>query len=158
MKILTSTRTGRRFLCLYGLKSKYFTCVRMDSIKNVELSDIIDNYSTIQDKLKSCYPYLWGVTFGANTQSHTDVIKLTLKIREDEPFIIERLQREGKGGRITHVDSNIYTYEKEVFDTNEMIPWIRTFTGRIIDIECSCKQTKQLILDDMKAMFDLYHI
>ncbi|MBO5088727.1 MAG: hypothetical protein J6C01_08630 [Lachnospiraceae bacterium] len=158
MQIFTSTRTGRRFLCLYGFKSKRFTCIRMDSVKKVEPLERIDNYTALQEKLRNCYPYLWGVSFGEKGQPHIGFIKLTLRIREDEQFIVERLQREGKGGVITCVEPNIYTYEKEVFDTNELLPWLRTFTGRIIDIECSSEQTKKLFFNDMQAMFDLYNI
>ena len=75
-----------------------------------------------------------------------------------EDYILERLRREGKGGTITRVEPNIYTFEMEVVDANEMHPWIRTFIGRIKDIECSSPYTKKTLLRDLEKMYDLYDI
>jgi len=44
-----------------------------------------------------------------------------------EDYIVDRLKREGRGGTVTKIARNIYQYEIEVFDCNEMLPWIRTF-------------------------------
>ena len=63
-----------------------------------------------------------------------------------------------KGGMINRIAPDTYTYEKEVFDSNEMLPWIHTFIGRILDIECSSSRLKARFLGDMKAMYQLYDI
>ena len=146
LQIFTSTRTG-------------FTCLRMDTIKKVTALKPVENYTELREKLHNNYEFTWGVSFQGRTNNHTETIKLTLRINEDwEKHIIERLNREGKGGIITRIEPNIYTYEKEVFDTNEMLPWIRTFTGRIIDIECSSPRLKNLFYNDMEQMYQLYNI
>ena len=159
LQIFTSTRTGRRFLCLYICKSKRFTCLRMDTIKKVQMLEAAENYDNLKDTLQKNHPYIWGVSFQNEQQTRMESIKITLHIQEGrEDFIIERLKREGKGGIITRIEPNIYTYEKEVFDCNEMLPWIRTFTGRIKDIECSSARLKNLFYKDMEKMYELYHI
>ena len=159
LQIFTSTRTGRRFLCLYSCKSKRFTCLRMDTIKKVQMLEAAENYDILKDALQKNHPYIWGVSFQNEQQTRMESIKITLHIQEGkEDFIIERLKREGKGGIITRIEPNIYTYEKEVFDCNEMLPWIRTFTGRISDIECSSTRLKNLFYADMEKMYELYHI
>ncbi|MDE5779425.1 MAG: WYL domain-containing protein [Lachnospiraceae bacterium] len=159
LQIFTSTRTGRRFLCLYICKSKRFTCFRMDTIKKVQMLEAAENYDNLKDALKKNHPYIWGVSFQNEQLTRMESIKITLHIQEGrEDFIIERLKREGKGGIITRIEPNIYTYEKEVFDCNEMLPWIRTFTGRIRDIECSSARLKNLFYADMEKMYELYHI
>lgn len=159
LKIMTSTRTGRRFLCIYLNQSKRFTCIRMDSIKNIQLLESGDNYAKLREQLEKCYPYLWGVSFDGSGRTHIEHIKITLEIAEGrEDYIIERLQREGKGGIITRIEPNIYTYETEVFDTNEMLPWIRTFTGRILNLECSSNHVKHTFLNDLEKMYELYNI
>lgn len=159
LQIFTSTRTGRRFLCLYVCKSKRFTCFRMDTIKKVQMLEAAENYDDLKDALKKNHPYIWGVSFQNEQLTRMESIKITLHIQEGrEDFIIERLKREGKGGIITRIEPNIYTYEKEVFDCNEMLPWIRTFTGRIKDIECSSAHLKNLFYADMEKMYELYHI
>lgn len=159
LQIFTSTRTGRRFLCLYSHKTKRFRCVRMDSIKTVTHLAVAKDFEKLRKQLENCHPYLWGVSFDGRTQSRTETIKLTLHIIEGkEDYILERLKREGKDGVVTRIEPNIYTYEKEVFDANEMHPWIRTFIGRIRDIECSSRFTKYTLLKDLEKMYEMYDI
>lgn len=159
LQIFTSTRTGRRFLCLYLAKSKRFTCVRMDSIKKLQLAELAPDYKTLREMLMKNHDHLWGVSFQNGGRTHLETVKLTLHIKEGaEDYILERLTREGKGGTINHIAPDTYTYEKEVFDSNEMLPWLRTFTGRILDIECSASRLKSLFYSDMEAMYQMYDI
>ena len=159
LQIFISTRTGRRFLCMYSDKSRRFSCVRIDAIKKIEVLDFSDHYDSIKDKLIKNHPLIWGVSFQNTQSAHTETVKLTLYIHEEkEDFILERLEREGKGGVITHIAPNTFTYEKEVFDSNEMLPWIRTFIGRILDIECSSNKLRSLFYEDMEQMYQLYDI
>lgn len=159
LQIFTSTRTGRRFLCLYLAKSKRFTCVRMDSIKKVQPAELAPDYKTLREMLMKNHDHLWGVSFQNGGRTHLETVKLTLHIKEGaEDYILERLTREGKGGTINHIAPDTYTYEKEVFDSNEMLPWLRTFTGRILDIECSASRLKSLFYSDMEAMYQMYDI
>lgn len=159
LQIFTSTRTGRRFLCLYLAKSKRFTCVRMDSIKKLQLAEHVPDYITLREMLMKNHDHLWGVSFQNGGRTHLETVKLTLHIKEGaEDYILERLTREGKGGTINHIAPDTYTYEKEVFDSNEMLPWLRTFTGRILDIECSASRLKSLFYSDMEAMYQMYDI
>lgn len=159
LKIFTSTRTGRRFLCLYSEKSRRFTCVRMDAIKSLQLLEPIANYADLRETLHRNLSYIWGVSFQNDQKIHTESVTLTLHIKEgNEDFILERLKREGKGGIITRIAPNTYTYQKEVFDSNEMLPWIRTFTGRILDIHCSSDQLKSRFYSDLEEMYKRYDI
>lgn len=159
LQIFTSTRTGRRFLCLYLAKSKRFTCVRMDSIKKLQPAEPVPDYKILRKMLMKNHHHLWGVSFQNGGRTHLETVKLTLHIKEGaEDYILERLTREGKDGIINHIAPDTYTYEKEVFDSNEMLPWLRTFTGRILDVECSASRLKSLFYSDMEAMYQMYDI
>ncbi len=159
LQIFTSTRSGRRFLCLHLTEKKRFNCIRLDSIKEVELSKPADGYDILRQSLINNHPYIWGVSFQNASCNRLEKIKLTLHINEKyEMFIIERLQREGKGGAITKIAPNTFTYEKAVFDSHEMLPWLRTFTGRIIDLECDNPFVRNQFLYDIQRMYDLYDI
>lgn len=157
LRIFTSTRTGRRFLCLYLPKSKRFSMYRMDAIKAVTTGKPCENYDSLRDMLTQNQPRLWGVSFQSTDGRHFEHVKLTLRINENyEQFIINRLEREHNGGIITHIGRNTYTYDVDVFDANEMLPWIRTFTGRIIDIESDCSRIKRVFNHDMNEMYKIY--
>lgn len=156
LKIFTSTRTGRRFLCLYTERNR-FTCARLDAIKKVTVQEYCPNYKEILENLEKNKGTAWGVSFQNNGHLHLEHVKLTLQIDEkNEAFILNRLRREGKGGMITQIAPNTFTYEIDVFDANEMLPWIRTFTGRIIDIESDCQSLKSIFHRDFSAMYKMY--
>lgn len=155
LKIFVSTRTGRRYICMYNTQGHRFTNVRLDAIKEVTLLDPVASYAELKNDLEKNLSKVFGVSFG--TTRTNDTIKLTLYINEKtENFIIERLEREGRNGIITHIGENTYTYEKEVFDGNEMMPWIKTFTGRILSFESNNRYLKQKFYKDMQLMAAMY--
>ena len=155
LKIFVSTKTGRRYICLYLSKNERFTNLRLDSIKKVTALEVVSDYKEYRQALERNLQKVFGVSFG---NDHTnDWIKLTLQIDEKkEHFILERLQREGKGGIITKIAPDTFTYEKEVFDGNEMMPWIKTFIGRIISFETNNDYLKHKFYYDMKQMLEMY--
>ncbi|MFG6393018.1 MAG: WYL domain-containing protein [Lachnospiraceae bacterium] len=159
LKIFTSTRTGRRYLCTYNTSSKRFFCMRMDFIKKVIPGSISPLYDKAAKQLSSNKHKTWGVSFQNNTNFHMHSLELILYIdTEKEPFVLKRLYREGKGGEVIKTGENIFTYRTQVFDVNEMLPWIRTFTGRIIKLETSQKGIKNLFNRDMAEMYKMYGI
>lgn len=155
LKIFVSTRTGRRYLCLYRPKNRRFETQRLDSIKEVTLLEPFADYEKYQEDLKRNLSKVFGVSFGNDHVS--DRIQLTLYINEQtEHFILERLKREGKGGTVTRIAENTYLYEKEVFDGNEMIPWMRTFTGRILSFECNNEFLVNKFYGDLHRVAAMY--
>lgn len=159
LQIFTSTRTGRRFLCIYYENSKRFFCIRLDYIKKVKLLKISLIYDDIRQMLHKNRGYVWGVSFQNASHSHLQHIKITFSIDEEsETFILNRLKREGKGGTTKKIAENTFTYENAVFDVNEMMPWIRTFIGRIIDIETNHPKLNGMFERDMNAVYKMYGI
>ena len=157
LKIFVSTRTGRRFLCLYRPKTKRFTAVRLDAVKNVEIKESYPNYKDIRENLEKNKTLAWGVSFQNDNRRHLEHVKLTLHINEHtEAFILKRLEREGKGGTIRHIASDTFCYETDVFDANEMLPWIRTFIGRIVEVKSDNQKLDQLFQKDFAAMYRMY--
>ncbi|MDE6844999.1 MAG: WYL domain-containing protein [Lachnospiraceae bacterium] len=157
LKIFTSTRTGRRYLCLYLPNKKHFTNVRMDAVKSVKIEEPYPDYDAIREKLEKNKESAWGVSFQNDSHHHSEHVKLALHINEhSEKYILNRLQREGKGGVIRQIAPDTFTYETEVFDANEMLPWIRTFIGRIVSIESDCPQLNERFQRDFLTMYHMY--
>lgn len=159
LEIFVSARTGRRFICLYQLENMRFSCYRLDSIKSIDVLDNATDYDVIKNKLDKNKEHLWGVSFQNDNNRRLDKLSVTIKIDERyEKFILTRLKKEGRGGTIEKIQDGLYKYEKEVFDCNEMIPWLRTFIGRIVDIQCTSPSFKRRFYRDLKAMFAMYNI
>ena len=159
MQIFTSTRGGRRFLCGYLSEKKRFSCYRLDTIKTVTLLDLSEKYDELSSAFARNRKYLWGVSFQSSSSHHLN--KLTMKIQVHEPheqYIVERLKLEGRGGSVTRLEEGIWQYETEVFDCNEMLPWLRTFIGRILSLECTDKSVEKRFYQDLKTMYRMYQI
>lgn len=159
LQIFISTRSGRRFLCAYIDRSKRFTCFRLDTIKKVTPLEKTEAYEELQTKLNRNRRQLWGVSFQGRERHHLDKLTMTIQVFEPkESYIVDRLRREGRGGTVTKIATNIYQYEIEVFDCNEMLPWIRTFIGRILSLECSAKSVERRFYEDLQTMYQMYQI
>ncbi len=157
LKIFTSTRTGRRYLCLYLPHRKRFTNIRMDAVKSVKIQEPFPDYKNIREQLEQNKGSAWGVSFQNENRRHSEHVKLTLHINEHaESYILKRLEREGKGGTITRTAADTFTYETDVFDANEMLPWLRTFMGRILSIESDCPQLAARFQRDFLSMYHIY--
>lgn len=157
LKIFTSARTGRRFLCGYIKSGKRFTCVRMDAIKKVTCLSAEDEYAALSENLNKNLPSCWGVSFQNTHRTHLEWVRFTLEVNEPyEHYIVTRLEREGKGGMITKLGATTYQYEKYVFDANEMLPWIRTFIGRILEFHCSSPFVEKRFYRDLQTMYHMY--
>lgn len=159
LQIFTSARSGRRFLCAYTNTRKRFTCYRLDTIQKIISVEKTENYDELLTKLKRNQPHLWGISFQSQERRHLDTLVLTIwALEPTENYIVERLKRESRGGIVTKTARNTYRYEIQVFDCNEMLPWIRTFIGRIISLECTAKSVEKRFYDDLQTMYHMYEI
>lgn len=157
LKIFISTRTGRRYVCLYITEKKKFTCFRLDAVKEVKPQEKYPDYKDIREGLDRNKERAWGVSFQNESRTHTERVKLTVHINEKtEEHIINRFKREGKGGVLSRVAPDTFTYETEVFDANEMLPWIRSFIGRIINVESDSEKLAGLFKRDFYETYKMY--
>ena len=75
---------------------------------------------------------------------------------EGEEFIINRLMREKRCGTVTRANESTVEFEADVYSAQEMMPWIRTFIGRIEKLECSNHAVEKVFYDDLEAMYSMY--
>lgn len=155
LKILVSTQTGRRYVCVRHQSGCRLTSVRLDNIQDVEPLNTDPQYDTCQKDYLSSQPYIWGVSFGENRQPET--IRFSVRINETtEPFILNRLEREGRQGTLKRLEPGLYEYTRTCFDGAEMLPWVKSFTGRIVSFTCSNPAVEQRFWDDIRLMKQMY--
>lgn len=155
LKIFVSTRTGRRYVCLYQENTRRFTNMRLDSMSDVTPLEIHSDYSRKQDLLKRNLDRLWGVSFSGSGRLEEICIKFYVN-ESTEAYVLDRLYREGRGGEIQRIRENEYLYSGAFFDTNEMLSWVKTFTGRILDIQGSNRFAVAKITYDWEKMYEMY--
>ena len=103
---------------------------------------------------------MWGVStkrnkWGIEKLEHVD---FTVKVADDEAHIIRRLEREKRVGKVEKLDDNTYRFTADVYDVSEMIPWIRTFICRIIDMNFTSRTLETQFKSDLDAMYRMYGI
>lgn len=155
LKILVSVQSGRRYLCAYEYRYKTFKNFRLDYIKSLRVLEKESIFKEHAARLENTLKFSWGTSFRKN--SSLEKLQMRLSINEEnELYIVNRIEREGRHGTIERLDDGSYLYTIETYDTNEMLPWIRTFIGRIISLECSNKRVVDLFYSDFKEMQRMY--
>lgn len=155
LKIFISQTTGRRYLCVYKTRAMRFFNYRLDHIKSVKAVNVCEDFDKHRINLEKNIDKVWGVSFGG--RSRQEIVCMKLYINEkNENYILERLAREGHGGEVIRLEENTFLYTKKLFDTNDMAPWIKTFMGRIIQLEGTNQSVINRFYSDIKRMKEMY--
>ncbi|WP_346355280.1 WYL domain-containing protein [Azotosporobacter soli] len=155
LRIASNVRHGRRYLLAYNLRRRDFFSFRLDYIKNVELLGDAPFFDERLDALNKRLATSWGVFVGHG--SRREQVEMVLQIDEvSEAYVLHRLEREGKHGTVERLGDNIFAYRIEVSDTQEMVPWLRTFIGRIRSIRGSNRRVIDQFIADMAQMAAMY--
>jgi len=157
LKIFVSTVTGRRFICMYSLAKRRFANFRLDYVKTVELAEFAEDSEMLKEKLDNNLGSIWGVGFGGSSREEIICMKLFIDEKREQ-YIIDRIKREGQGGELVRLEDNIFLYTKTMFDSTDMSPWIKTFTGRIIQLEGTNRTVINRFYGDMNRMAKMYDI
>lgn len=154
VKIICSYHSGRRYVCAYLPAAKRFSTFRLDTIKSVEYLEIMPDYDEISDALNRNLGKVWGVSFEGSSRNES--FSITLHIDEKhERYIINRIEKESRGGALERIAENTYKFTKETFDANEAMPWVKTFIGRIISFE-STERLEKKLKSDINRMAEMY--
>lgn len=155
LMIYISVQTGRRYLIAQG-KGKYrFSVYRLDYIKSIKILEPDENFDQLKQTLESCFETSFSTTL--IREGYPEHFEMTLFVNEQtEDYIIKRLEKEGRGGKVEKLRKNIYKYTNDVFDTNELTTWIKTFIGRVVELSGDNKKVINLFYDDVRKMAEMY--
>ena len=103
---------------------------------------------------------MWGVStkrkrYGEERLEHVEFV---VRVDDGEEHIVGRLEREKRIGRVEKIDEHSYRFVADVYDTSEMIPWIRTFICRITQLNFSNKIHQKQFISDVQEMYRTYGI
>lgn len=157
IKVLFSVQSGRQYLIAYQRRPGRIKSFRLDYILSVELGEIAGDFDDWRDTLDGMRKHMWGVSTQGRS-GRTEHVEFTVHYKSDEAHIFNRLLREKRCGEVEKIDENSCRFSAEVYDTNEMIPWIRTFICRITDINFSNKEIESQFRRDLEDMYRLYDL
>ncbi len=155
LRILSGTQSGRQYLCVYEHRLHRFHNMRIDYIQQVLPGEHDPNAGRLRERLAANLPACWGVSFGGKNRKEQLYMKLRVDPRR-EGYVLERLRREGRGGELLALEGDQWLYSINSFDTNEMLPWVKTFTGRILSVEGSNQAIVAKFYRDVDRMYQMY--
>ena len=136
------------------VKRKKLKSFRLDNILEVKMLEVCPDFDNIKRVLKEAERFLWGASFGNFEQPET--VEFTVKFRDDEEHIYQRLIREKRCGQVERISQNEARFSATVWDVHEMFIWIRTFIMRITELHISDKELEKYFWDDVQKMMDNY--
>ena len=158
LRLMISVQSGRQHLLAYIPRFKRIGSFRADNIVSVKTGAVCARFDELRAKLDKMRPYMWGVSTQSTSGEQMEHVEFTVCYGADETHIPQRLEREKRCGTVEKLNDNTSRFTADVFDASEMIPWIRTFIGRIIDIRFSDRALEERFQSDIKAMYVLYGI
>ena len=158
LKIFISVQSGRQYLIGYVPERNRMRSFRTDNIVSVEMGETCGDFDMLRGRLHGMQKHMWGVSMQSASGSRTEHIEFTVHYDDDEQHIHRRLEREKRCGSVERLDENTSRFSAEVYDASELVPWIRTFICRIINLQCSNKELEMQFMDDLKAMYALYNV
>ena len=148
--IYVSTQTGRQYLLCWRKDRPRF--VRLDNIRKAVPGRPAP--APPEEAVEALRRHLWGVSLGSG--GALEHIELTLRVEDGEDFIVQRLEREKRCGTVERLDAHSCRFSADVRDAYELLPWLRTFIGRIADLQCSNPLVTETFRKDLAAMAALY--
>ena len=158
LRIFVSVQSGRQHLLAYQPEFNCIKSFRIDYLSNVKLHEVTPRFDELRAELTQMQHYIWGVCpkhtrLGSRRTEH---VEFDVRVAPDEDYIVKRLFREKRIGSIEKLDDRTYRFSADVYDTGEMIPWIRTFICRIVRLKFSNRTVENKFKDDLRQMYRIY--
>ena len=160
LRVLISAQNGRQHLFAYLPDYNVFTSYRIDYLSHVKLEEPTPRFDELRAELDRMQSKMWGVSIKRNKwgKDRLEHVEFTVKVADNEGYIVKRLEREKRIGRVEKLDEHTYRFSADVYDTSEMIPWIRTFICRIEKMNFSNRTVENQFKKDLEAMYQMYGI
>lgn len=157
LRIFISVQSGRQHLLAY---QPVFNCIkafRLDYLSDVKPDEPSPRFDELRAALDRMQGSMWGVSTGGKKRG-TEHITFTVRVGRGEEYIVQRLFRERRIGRVERVDEEHYRFSADVIDASELAPWIRTFLCRITSLSCSNPAVEERIRTDLQRMYRMYGV
>lgn len=156
LKIFVSVQNGRCYLMGYNLSLNRIGSYRLDYISDVQIGNVSERFDEMHNTLMEIQKHMWGIS--VNKKLKPEHIEFTVYIGEDEEYIYHRLEREKRCGKVERIDKNTARFTADIYDTAEILTWLRTFICRIVSMNFSNRTVENQFKQDIKDMYSLYNL
>ena len=158
LRVFISVQNGRQHLLAYQPEFNCIKSFRIDYLSAVKIEEPSPRFDELRAELDKMQRRMWGVNTKRTRrgEEHIEHVEFELRIDDGEEYIIRRLEREKRIGTVEKIDDNKYRFHADVYDTMEMIPWIRTFICRIVKLNFSNRTAENQFKADLCDMYSMY--
>ncbi len=157
LKILAGTQDGRWFVMSLHLKGNQINAYRLDYLKSVKLGEPYEKYDTIARTYVKLSKHSWSVSCAWSLR-RLEHVEFVVQILPGEEHIVGRLEREKRCGMVEQVDETHWRFSADLFNSQEILPWIRTFICRITQMNFSNRTVENKFKQDLEALYRRYGI
>ena len=154
LRFYISTQTGREYLLGYHYRFRKPMFFRLDLIRSLTAGPVEPRHEKYEGFAAKFDENLWGVSTGDGC--NLDHVEMTVRVGDGEGYILDRLEREKRHGRIEKADEHTYRFVADVYDAGELLMWARSFIGRVIRFESSSQFAVDRFYGDIRQMTELY--
>lgn len=158
IKIFISVQNGRQYVMAYHAELQQIFPCRIDYIQSVMPGEPSEKFIELRKQFQQMLPHIWGVCVANPYEKNVERVEFAVCYGDEEDYIPQRLMREKRCGSIEKVDAHTSRFIAEVYDSRELLPWIRTFLGRITEFHCSNKEVEAQFQEELKELCKLYGI
>lgn len=158
LRIMISVQSGRQYLMAYVPRFKRITSFRTDYLVSVRANEVCAEFDALRNRLDGMMPHMWGVSTQSSLGQRMEHVEFTVCYADHEQYIHQRLEREKRCGTVERIDEHTSRFCADLFDTSEIIPWIRTFICRITSYSFSNKALEVQFGRDIEEMYRLYGV
>ena len=160
LRVFISAQNGRQHLIAYQPDFNVIKSFRIDYLSDIKILEPTPRFDELRAELDEMQSKMWGVTAKRDRygKERTEHVEFTVKVGKNEEYIARRLEREKRIGSVEKVDEHTYRFSADVYDTSEMIPWIRTFICRITELHFSNRTLENQFKSDIEKMYRMYGI
>ncbi|MBO7148525.1 MAG: WYL domain-containing transcriptional regulator, partial [Clostridia bacterium] len=160
LRIFISVQSGRQYLAAYQPEYNSMKTFRLDYLSLVKLEEETPRFAELRAMLDDMQKHMWGVSIGGfkPESRRLEHVEFTVRVERGEDYIIKRLEREKRCGTVEALGGGLYRFTADVFDSTEMLPWIRTFICRIVSMNFSNRTVENRFKADLEKMYEMYGI
>nr|MBQ6242309.1 WYL domain-containing protein [Lachnospiraceae bacterium] len=155
LKILAGTQDGRWYLMSLHLKGNHFNAYRLDYLQKVKPGEVYEKFDTAARAYEKRAAHSWSVSCEWSMQ-RLEHVEFVVEVLPGEEHIVERLEREKRCGSVEQIDETHWRFSADIFNSQEILPWIRTFICRITQMDFSNRTVENKFKEDLAEIMRLY--
>lgn len=158
LSIRSMTQNGRQYVFSYVPEIEEWAVFRLDLIVSAGKRMKAKQFEKLKKEGEEIQNHMWGAS-GKITPGRTEHVSFTLTYKSDgEKYIPRKLKREKRCGTVDEIDEETLRFSADVFDSNELIPWMTTWVVRITSISFSEAEVEERFRENIHKLYEIYSV